>query len=105
MKTLIPVERIENKILLIRDQKVMLDTNLAELYGVETRVLVQAVKRNLNRFPADFLFRLTPEEFAAFEITNCDLKRGPRRETIPPLRFHRAWCHHGSFGAEHATRH
>ena len=56
-------ERIVGAILLIRTQKVMLDATLAELYGVETRVLVQAVKRNRDRFPADFLFQLTESEF------------------------------------------
>jgi len=60
---LIPIERIEAKIFVIRDQKVMLDRDLAELYGVETRVLVQAVKRNIERFPKDFMFQLTREEF------------------------------------------
>jgi len=58
----IPSELIEKRIYLIRGQKVMLDTNLAELYGVETRALVQAVKRNLDRFPEDFMFQLTKEE-------------------------------------------
>ena len=61
MKTgsLVPIEAIERKILLIRGQKVMLSPHLAELYGVETRALNQAVKRNLNRFPEDFMFQLT----------------------------------------------
>lgn len=59
---LIPAERIERRILLLRGQKVMLDFDLAELYGVETRVLNQAVKRNLERFPGDFMFHLTWEE-------------------------------------------
>jgi phage regulator Rha-like protein len=59
----LPVERIEQKILLIRDQKVMLDSDLAELYGVETKVLNQAVRRNLRRFPVDFMFRINQEEF------------------------------------------
>ena len=59
---LLPVERIEQAILLIRGHKVMLDGDLATLYGVETKVLVQAVKRNLTRFPADFMFRLTKDE-------------------------------------------
>ncbi len=58
MATLVPVEAIEGKILLIRGQKVMMSTHLAELYGVETRVLNQAVKRNINRFPEDFMFQL-----------------------------------------------
>jgi len=55
---------IESRILLLREQRVMLDADLATLYGVETRVLVQAVKRNLARFPADFMFQLTAEEWA-----------------------------------------
>jgi len=63
-KSLIPVERIEKAISLIRGQKVMLDADLAELYGVETKVLVQAVKRNIGRFPEDFMFQLNQEEFA-----------------------------------------
>jgi hypothetical protein len=62
MKELIPVEIIEKKIYLIRGHKVMLDRDLAELYGVETRVLNQAVRRNLDRFPEDFMFALTREE-------------------------------------------
>ncbi len=60
---LLPIERIENRILLVRGQKVMLDTDLAALYGVETRALNQAVKRNLERFPADFMFQLSAKEF------------------------------------------
>jgi phage regulator Rha-like protein len=55
---------IEQLIFLLRGQKVMLSPNLAELYGVKTRVLVQAVKRNIDRFPDDFMFQLTDEEFA-----------------------------------------
>jgi ORF6N domain len=56
--------QIAPHILSLREQRVMLDTDLAELYGVETKVLVQAVKRNLERFPADFMFQLSTEEFA-----------------------------------------
>jgi len=62
MKTLVPMEMIEGKILLIRSQKVMLDRDLAQLYGVETRALNQAVRRNVDRFPEDFMFPLTREE-------------------------------------------
>ena len=62
MKTLLPVERIERRIYLIRGHKVMLDRDLAELYGVKPIVLRQQVKRNRGRFPKDFLFRLTGEE-------------------------------------------
>lgn len=60
--SLIPAERIERRILLLRGQKVMLDFHLAELYEVETRSLNQAVKRNIERFPEDFMFQLTWEE-------------------------------------------
>lgn len=60
---LIPVEIIENKIYIIRGYKVMLDSDLATLYDVETKVLNQAVKRNLERFPSDFMFQLTDDEW------------------------------------------
>ena len=60
---LVPSERIEKGIFLLRGQKVMLSIHLAELYQVEPRVLIQAVKRNLERFPRDFMFQLTKEEF------------------------------------------
>jgi hypothetical protein len=62
-KFLIPAERIERSIFLIHGQKVMLSIDLADLYGVEPRVLVQAVKRNIDRFPEDFMFQLSKEEF------------------------------------------
>jgi len=67
-KSLVPVERIERMILLIRGQKVMLDADLAELYGVETKTLNRAVKRNIERFPDDFMFQLTEEEG---EVLRC----------------------------------
>jgi len=85
-KSLIPVDRIEKAILLIRGQKVMLDADLAELYGVETRVLVQAVKRNIERFPEDFMFQLSQEEFTILRsqiVTSSDW--GGRR--YPPYAF------------------
>jgi hypothetical protein len=63
-KGLARVEQIEKRIVLLRGERVMLSTDLAALYGVEPRVLVQAVKRNLNRFPSDFMFQLTHEELA-----------------------------------------
>ena len=73
---LIPDERIMDKIYLIREQKIMLDRDLAELYGVETKVLKQQVKRNLDRFPSDFMFELTKEEFqnwrSQFVTSNSD---------------------------------
>ncbi|MBI2286514.1 MAG: ORF6N domain-containing protein [Nitrosomonadales bacterium] len=61
--SLLPLETITHRILLLREQKVLLDADLATLYGVETRVLLQAVKRNLERFPEDFMFQLTNQEF------------------------------------------
>ena len=61
-EALVPAERINRMILLVRGQKVMLDADLAELYGVETRVLIQAVKRNIARFPGDFMFQLNNQE-------------------------------------------
>ena len=61
-KSLIPIERIEKVIYLIHGHKVMLDTDLAELYDVETRILVRNVKRNIDRFPKDFMFQLTKKE-------------------------------------------
>ena len=60
----IPSERIEQAIFWLRGQKVMLSTHLAELYQVEPRVMIQAVKRNMERFPDDFMFQLTNEEFS-----------------------------------------
>jgi len=84
----IPGERIEKSILLIRGHKVLLDENLAELYGVETRVLVQAVKRNLNRFPPDFMFPLSLQEFRLLRSQFGIAKRAGRggRRT-PPYAF------------------
>lgn len=63
MNSIIPVEIVEKKILLIRGHKVMLDRDLAELYNVETKVLMQAVKKSTRRFPDDFMFQFTKQEF------------------------------------------
>lgn len=65
-----PKEIIENKVYIIREQRVMLDKDLAWLYGVETKALNQAVKRNPERFPEDFMFQLTQEEFANLKFQN-----------------------------------
>ena len=62
--SLVPVERIERAIILVRGEKVMLDSELAEIYGVETKILNQAVKRNASRFPSDFMFQMTHVELA-----------------------------------------
>ena len=80
-----PVERIAQSILLIRNQKVMLDADLAALYGVETKVLVQAVKRNIDRFPADFMFQLTKQEFDDLRSQIVTSSWGGRR--YPPYAF------------------
>jgi hypothetical protein len=78
--SLIPAERIERAILLIREQKVLLDSDLAGLYQVPTKVLVQAVKRNSNRFPADFMFQLNREEVDSLRSQVVTSKgRGGRR--------------------------
>jgi hypothetical protein len=87
-KELVPYETIERRIYLIRGQKVMIDHDLASLYGVPTKVINQAVRRNIRRFPDDFMFQLTPEEALAlrshFVTSNlrCQFgtsKRGGRR--------------------------
>jgi hypothetical protein len=77
----IPRERIEARILLLRGLKVMLDSDLADLYGVATKVLVQAVKRNQERFPSDFMIQLTAEEFAGLRsqfVTSNSVSIDPR---------------------------
>ncbi|RLI99254.1 MAG: ORF6N domain-containing protein [Candidatus Aenigmatarchaeota archaeon] len=80
-----PVELIERKIYLIRGHKVMLDSDLAQLYGVETRVLLQSVKRNISRFPEDFMFQLTKEEYDSLRSQIVILKpgRGKHRKYLP----------------------
>ncbi len=79
----ISVQRIERLIYVIRGQKVMLDNDLAELYGVETRVLKQAVRRNKKRFPNDFMFELTKEENQSLRSQNVILKRGKYSKYLP----------------------
>jgi len=85
-KTLIPVERIERLIVLIRGHKVILDVDLAKLYGVGTKVLNQAVKRNQRRFPADFMFQLNQEEFENLRSQSVTSSRWGGRRT-PPFVF------------------
>ena len=79
METIVPIEVIERKIYIIRGQKVMLDSDLAELYNITTKVLVQAVKRNLRRFPADFMFQLTNQEVAILRSQFVTSSWGGRR--------------------------
>jgi hypothetical protein len=84
----VPLERIANRIYLIRGEKVMLDHDLAELYGVQTKVLLQAVKRNIERFPDDFLFQFSKQELENWRsqivTSNPTAKMGLRR---PPYAF------------------
>jgi ORF6N domain len=86
--SVIPVERIERAILYIRGEKVMLDSDLAVIYGVATKVLNQAVKRNAARFPEDFMIRLTADEVAELNrsqfVTGSQRHRDPR---FPPYAF------------------
>jgi len=81
MKALIPTEMIERKIYLIRGHKVMIDSDLAELYGVKTKVLIQGVKRNAQRFPQDFMFQLNNQEVISLrsQIVTSKSGRGGRR--------------------------
>ena len=76
MIKIVPTESIANKIIFLRDEKVLLDRDLAELYGAETKVLKQAVRRNIKRFPSDFMFELSKEEFedwrSQFVTSNSD---------------------------------
>ena len=77
----IPEEIIANKIYLIREKKVMLDSDLAELYGVETRRLNEQVKRNVGRFPEDFMFQLTQEEWSNLKSQFATSSWGGRRKS------------------------
>ena len=90
-KTIIPIGQIEQRILLIRGQKVILDADLAMLYGVPTRILNQAVRRNLKRFPQDFMFKLSQPEKDQV-ITICDhLKNLKYAKALP-----NAFTEHGA---------
>ncbi|MBS1258231.1 MAG: hypothetical protein MAG551_01284 [Candidatus Scalindua arabica] len=82
--SLIPQETIEGKILLIRNKKIILDRELSLLYGVETKQLTRQVRRNIDRFPDDFMFQLTREEYN--ELLRCQigtLKRGQHSKYLP----------------------
>ncbi len=81
-ESLVAVEDIARKIYILRGYKIMLDSDLAQLYHVETRVLIQAVKRNIERFPGDFMFQLSKEEFANLTSQFVISSWGGRR-TLP----------------------
>ena len=82
-----PTERIDRSIRLIRGQRVMLDADLAPLYGVPTRALIQAVRRNPERFPADFMFRLATVEAAALRSQTVISNIGRRGRRCLPYAF------------------
>ena len=82
-QSVVPVEIIQSKIYLIRGYKVMLDNDLAELYGVSTRRLKEQVRRNSKRFPADFMFELTWEERESLRSQFATLKRGEHAKYLP----------------------
>jgi hypothetical protein len=86
MKLIIKEENIASQIFLIRGEKVMLDFHLASLYGVETRVLKQAVKRNIDRFPEDFMFELTVQEFNDFKSQSVNSNGQALRSQIVTLK-------------------
>lgn len=80
INSLIPDESLIEKIYLIREQKVMIDSDLAELYGVETKVLNQAVSRNIERFPSDFMFELNAQEWSNLKSQSVTSSWGGRRK-------------------------
>ncbi|HZL98308.1 MAG TPA: ORF6N domain-containing protein, partial [Terriglobales bacterium] len=82
----VPMERVENRILAIRGHRVMVDTDLAEVYGVPTKRLNEQVKRNAERFPEDFAFRLTLEEKMEL-VAKCDRFPRLKHSTVFPLVF------------------
>src|SRR3989442_10635814 len=99
MKDLIPTERIEQAIFLIRGQKVLLDADLALIYGVPTKVLNQAVKRNLRRFSSAFFFLLTAGEIEAIQSPNAaganptQNLAGFHKDPAPPVLAHSLTAH------------
>ena len=84
---MLPLEAITHRIVILRGQKVLLDSDLATLYDVETRRFNEAVKRNLARFPSDFMFQVTAEEFAALRSQFATLNG--REPPGPPTAEHR----------------
>lgn len=83
----LPIERILQSILVLRGEKVMLDADLAAMYGVETKALIQAVKRNPERFPADFMFQMTEEEWSVLKSQFVTSKPGRGGRRTAPYAF------------------
>src|SRR5574337_146589 len=82
-KAIIPAEKIDRAILLLRNKRVMLDADLALVFGTTTKKLNQQVKRNIDRFPSDFLFQLTDEE-KEWVVTNCDHLKQLKFSSVNP---------------------
>ena len=100
---LLPLETIEQRILLLRSQKVLLDADLAALYGVETKVLLHAIKRNAERFPEDFMFQLNDDEWTALRsqsVTSNKKACGSRWSALCALCLYRARCCHAVIGTQ-----
>ena len=93
-RALVKVGKIQQRILLIRGEKVIIDADLAEAYGVPTKALNQAIRRNADRFPPDFMFRLTKEEKQEV-VTNCDHLENLKFSPVNP----RAFTEHGAIMA------
>lgn len=93
-RTVVKVGKIQQRILLIRGEKVIVDADLAEAYGVTTKALNQAVGRNADRFPSDFMFRLTREEKLEV-VTNCDHLQNLKFSPVNP----RVFTEHGAIMA------
>ena len=82
MTTVVALEAVVSKIISLRGEKVLLDLDLAELYGVETKQLKRAVRRNIDRFPPDFMFELTKEEYDSLRYQFGTLKRGEHSKVL-----------------------
>ena len=99
---LIPVEQLDRSIVEIRGKRVILSHDLAAAYGITTKRLNEQVKRNIKRFPPDFAFELTDEEWTALrsQFATSNVRPGRGGRTLSTLRLHRAWGGHGCKRAE-----
>jgi hypothetical protein len=87
MTEIVPMKRIATKIYIVHDVRVMLDRDLAELYGVKTKTLKQAVRRNINRFPEDFMFEFSKEDFENWRSQFVTSNRNRMGLRYPPMAF------------------
>ena len=100
---LVASDRIQQMVHVVRGQRVMLDFDLARLYGVPTSALNQAVRRNAERFPEDFAYQLTQQEVTDFDVTNCDIKDWSRWPSKTALGVHGTWGRDALGGASFAN--